>query len=298
MPVSIQISFKNCIEKSNVSGQTRFVRVSRSAKETKIQCNVLGPLNIKVNLINDVQLKRDISSILNYDACTTQQLSPESVSWYSWGKDMLMSPFYCAQPSGKFKIVDEVTCIDFNCEVNVALLILTAKISNPSDFETTKMRFSANSVLVNSKNYYSHSSEGSIEAKTIKVLDGSSSQVALVTNLKDNFVFLTSDRASFRNQENWVSTEGHNVFLQVMLNKHPTNQEACKIPKIESRFEFSDDLRLLGKTEPLTSALTLSELMVVIEIVLQVKSLYYRLSCQAKNNETENINQVLQAAYN
>jgi hypothetical protein len=67
--------------------------------------------------------------------------------------------------------------------------------------------------------------------------------------------------------------------LSVQVTRGATNpSQITKVPKLRGRLEFREDLHVSGDSDPVSTTFSLEELTILMSVILQLKSFYFRLA--------------------
>ena len=271
-------------ENSVTNSKSQFVELIKDTSELSIQIHYLTPLQVKLNLVSDSAVCRDLSKILS---SFSQKLSEnfieeENSSWFSWGRDLLLSPF-CS--NSRNKIQDKLFSRSFSLQLEAPSVQLAAKLHNPQSLQQSKLSVYSGEFSCRSSNFHSSSSKGSSPNKDEKVITGSASNFLASFYVNRDYVLYKSVKTTFESREDWLNFRCKDLTAQVFQGVRGNLREACRTSQLSGRIEFLEELNMKLSTDPLALGFTIEEMMIVITTLLEAKAFYYRVqNCFERTN--------------
>lgn len=285
-PTSFTVLHTSCSEISNTVGQSRHIKLCKNIQGTSLKITWSGALRIKGNFVEDSVYMRDVLDLVSNELPSKEKFVSEKEakekdqdkdSWFSWGKDMILSPFYCSQPMGKYRIIDEIYSNTTEFKVSIPNFHLSLKIQNTQDFEQLTTRIAATNFYFDTRIQSTSSTEGSFIPQALHITNGHIDEMLMVSNIRRDYLLVQTHNIDFRAAEDWLSYESKNLSVQVTRGASNPSQ-ITKVPKLRGRLEFREDLHISGESDPVSTTFSLEELTILMSVILQLKSFYFRLA--------------------
>lgn len=238
-----------------------------------------APLLVKLNLVNDSLFIRDFYGLIEKLRPAESQLSvrQESYSWLSWGKDVLLSPFYCSNPSNRGSLVEKLVVYSFQVSVHSPSIHLRTKIHNPQELETTRFNLSTSEFRSETRLSFSESSEGSIPKQCENITEGTATSPLLSCHNKRDYVIFKSSDTNFSAMNDKLDFQAKELVVQTFVNGNKAGLDACRSSKLSGNMIFGSDLIMNINTDPLSLGFALEEMMIIIKVILEAKAFYSRI---------------------
>jgi len=241
---------------------------------------LLAPLQVKLNLKNDTMFMRDFYGLLSKSTPppVLAENKEDSYSWWSWGRDFLLSPFYCSDAINHHSHTEKLTVDSFLVSIQSPSLHIRSKIHNPDELEVTRFNLTTGEFKSEARTNYSESSEGTIPKQCEKVTEGTIMCPLLSCHLKNDYVVFRTSDANFSMINDKVDYLARELIVHAFLSGNKASSDACRSSRLCGSIVFGNDLFMNINTDPLSLGFSLEEMMIIIQIILEAKSFYTRIS--------------------
>ena len=266
-------------EHSTSLGKYNHVQLLRCKSLVDGNIQVSTPFHIKLNLVSDKVLARDVITAMN--KFIMPEMKPigiqENNSWISWGKDMIFSPFYCSPESTYAMITDKIDSKDFNIAVAAPSFLIKIRIHKVQELKTLKYAFLGENFCCDSSINYSESSEGS-SPRTYDIKNtGNIKNMHISCDEKHNCSLFSMNSLNFNSTTTGLDYEIKKISAKAINKGQKSAKDSLNLERATGSITFSPEIQIKLNTDPLALDVPLEDMHLLLSSIYEMKSFYFRM---------------------
>ena len=283
------VMFYTSSEHTTSQGKYNHVQLFRCKDCIEAFVNLTSPMNLKLNLVADKVLARDVgTAIQKFEMPEIRPIGLiEAPSWFSWGKDMLFSPFYCSPASNHARITDKIHTKEMKTEVNAPSFMVKLRIHNLLELKTMKYVFSAESLCAENAICTSESSEGSMPRVFENKNTGKMNNLQVSCYEKNDCVIINVNTLVFNSNNNLFDYECKKISTKSIRKGHKATRDSIFLDKAAGGMVLGSEILIKLNADPIVVEIPLEDMNFLSSSILELKSFYFRLMNPQENQCTD-----------
>lgn len=266
-------------EHTTSQGKYNHVKVLRCRDFIDLAVKVNSGVNVKLNLVQDKMMIRDFWTAQEKFVMPEMQRIEvvQQPTWYSWGKDMLFSPFYCSPAANFSMITDKIQNRDVKAEAEIPSLMVKLRIHNLQELKTIKYVFAAENLDVHNELSTIESSKGSTQRSHTNQSSGNLQKFVLTCYEKYDCGVISVNTVNYSINRDLFDYQCHKVSAKTIRKGEKTSGEALTLEKVFGSVTFASDFLIKLNSDPILLEIPLESLHFLTGALLELKAFYFRL---------------------